>query len=524
MRHLSSLLSAGFASPQAVRVLRGRPVALWRGLRLFALALTVALTSLACGPRELLAPFLDVTVAEIPANTTQLQIDATFAGKTRTDMAGSGQLGRFTISLPAGSRGRIDIQATARDAQGCIVAIGQLSQEFSANQVYTATLTLAAKQPPICATGMRTVTLNKTGGGAGSITANPAELSCDKNCPSKMVQLQAGTVVSLAVDAPESGPGWTSTFDGWSGACSGMNTCIIPLSQDTTVTARFTCHGWCPESLPGETTNLNAVWGFSSNRVVAVGEGGRILQWNGTAWKAITSPVTANLRGLHGTTTGIGIAVGDGGTILKTSDFGDTWTTQNSTTTVNLRSVWLLDGTEGYIVGDNLAMGKPWLQGDTMTWSQITRMNVDQAWNAVWGYASISYFAVGNAGKSVVSNSFFIPADATAALNGLYGTSKENMTAVGVGSTLLRYDTANQVWKTMNRPAGTGFVNLRSIHGSSENAMFTVGDGGTVWFYDGATWSVDAFPGQTQLNDVYVASASEVYVVGVGGVIYHKKP
>lgn len=523
MRHLSSLLSAGFASPQAVRVLRGRPVALWRGLRLFALALTVALSSLTCGPRELLAPFLDVTVAEIPANTTQLQIDATFAGKTRTDMAGSGQLGRFTISLPAGSRGRIDIQATARDAQGCIVAIGQLSQEFSANQVYTATLTLAAKQPPICATGMLTVTLNKTGGGAGSITAKPAELSCDKNCPSKMVQLQAGTVVSLAVDAPESGPGWMSTFDGWSGACSGMNTCIIPLSQDTTVTARFTCHGWCPESLPGETTNLNAVWGFSSNRVVAVGEGGRILQWNGTAWKAVTSPVTANLRGLHGTTTGIGYAVGDGGTILKTSDFGDTWMTQNSTTTVNLRSVWVLDGAEAYVVGDNVGASKPWLWLNP-TWTPVMASGLDQSWNAVWGHSSGNYFVVGNSGKSGIRNPLGIPSDAAATLNGVYGTSNSNMTAVGVGSTLLRLDYINKVWNTMNRPAGTGFVNLRSIHGSSENAMFTVGDGGAVWFYDGTTWRVDAFPGQTQLNDVYVASVSEVYVVGVGGLIYHKKP
>lgn len=485
----------------------------------------LGLVGATCGPRNLTAPFLDITVSAIPITTTQLQVDASLGGKTRTESASGGSFGRFTVSLPEEARGRIDLQATARDAGGCIVALGQLSIELIANEVYARTLTLAAKQPPLCAAaGMLPVTLNKVGGGGGVISATPSALTCDTACPSKMVQLDTGTVITLSVDSLASGPGWSSTFDGWTGDCSGTGSCMITLSQATTVTARFTCHGWCPETMPGETTNLNAVWGFASNRVVAVGDGGRILQWNGMTWQRINSPVTASLRGLHGITGGIGYAVGDAGTILKTTSSGDSWSVMTSTTTANLRGVWAAEVAAIYAVGDPIGTSNPWLASDGTTWAAVNRSNSNFAWNAVWGADSLNYFTAGNAGKSVRYNPYANLPDAATDLYGLYGNTISTMTAVGRGSTLLRYNPTGPGWTPMTKPGGTGIVVLRAIHGASDNAMFAVGDSGTVWFFDGTSWTVETFPVASQLNDVYVVSSSELYVVGDGGLIYHKKP
>jgi photosystem II stability/assembly factor-like uncharacterized protein len=492
--------------------------------RSFLLCL-LCLGSVTCGPKGLLAPFVDVVLTKVPADATQLQVDATFAGKTKTELSSNSTLDHFTISLPNDTREKLDLQATVRNAQNCIVATGQLSVNVAENQLYQLQLELVAQTPPICpGGGLVPLTVTKTGFGGGNIVSMPASLTCDNTCTTRMAELQAGTVVTLNVDMLASGAGWTSTFDGWSGACSGTTTCFVTLAQASMVTARFSCHGWCPESSPAVTSNLNAIWAFSPQRIVAVGDGGRILQWDSNSWKNISSPVTTNLRSIHGVSGGIGFAVGDTGTILKTVDSGTNWTVMSSGTTLNLRAVWANDATTVYAVGDNIMTGKPWLNSNGTAWGQENLSNVDFTWNAIWGYATVDYFVVGEMGKTVIRNPFNIPASVTAnQLNGLFGTSRDSMTAVGLGSTILRL--SNTTWNVMNKPAGTGFVILRAIHGTADNQMFAVGDSGTVWFNkSGSTWAVESFPVTTQLNGVHVLAPTELYVVGAGGLIYHKKP
>lgn len=77
------------------------------------------------------------------------------------------------------------------------------------------------------------LTVTKTGSGAGTITSNPAGINCDPDCTADFVH---GTVVMLNA-SPETG----SSFDGWNGAgCSGTDSCEITLEGAETVTASFT--------------------------------------------------------------------------------------------------------------------------------------------------------------------------------------------------------------------------------------------------------------------------------------------
>ena len=68
--------------------------------------------------------------------------------------------------------------------------------------------------------------------GQGRVTANPSGLDCSgATCSSDFA---TGTTVAVTA-APSSG--WT--FGGWSGACSGKDTCSVKLDGDVQVVARF---------------------------------------------------------------------------------------------------------------------------------------------------------------------------------------------------------------------------------------------------------------------------------------------
>jgi hypothetical protein len=69
-----------------------------------------------------------------------------------------------------------------------------------------------------------TLTLNKTGAGAGAVFANPSGTAFDE-----------GTAVSITATANAG-----SSFTGWSGACAGKaQPCVVTMSTNRTVTADF---------------------------------------------------------------------------------------------------------------------------------------------------------------------------------------------------------------------------------------------------------------------------------------------
>ncbi|HTJ41569.1 MAG TPA: choice-of-anchor D domain-containing protein [Kofleriaceae bacterium] len=77
-----------------------------------------------------------------------------------------------------------------------------------------------------------TLTVAKTGGGAGTITSAPAGIDCGATCSADFPN---GTQVTLTAAAATG-----STFTGWTGAgCSGTGTCVVTVDQARSVTAGF---------------------------------------------------------------------------------------------------------------------------------------------------------------------------------------------------------------------------------------------------------------------------------------------
>ncbi|WP_242371713.1 InlB B-repeat-containing protein [Anaeromyxobacter sp. SG26] len=75
------------------------------------------------------------------------------------------------------------------------------------------------------------LTVTRAGAGTGDVTSDPAGIACGATCAADLVE---GTVVTLSAT-----PSATSVFAGWSGACSGTGTCVVPMSAAQSVTATF---------------------------------------------------------------------------------------------------------------------------------------------------------------------------------------------------------------------------------------------------------------------------------------------
>jgi hypothetical protein len=76
-----------------------------------------------------------------------------------------------------------------------------------------------------------TLTLATAGSGAGSISSNPAGVDCAPACSHSF---DYGTAVTLTAT-----PAVGSSFSGWSGACSGTDTCTVSMSGARSATATF---------------------------------------------------------------------------------------------------------------------------------------------------------------------------------------------------------------------------------------------------------------------------------------------
>jgi hypothetical protein len=74
-----------------------------------------------------------------------------------------------------------------------------------------------------------TLTISKQGN--GTVTSNPAGISCGSTCSSSF---NSGQSVTLTASAALG-----STFAGWSGACSGTGTCTVSMTEARSVTATF---------------------------------------------------------------------------------------------------------------------------------------------------------------------------------------------------------------------------------------------------------------------------------------------
>ena len=155
----------------------------------------------------------------------------------------------LTVTAPAAGSGTITSSPAAINCPGTCTA------KFSANTKVTLTAAAGSNYSfagwsgsctgtgacSLTITAAATVTpsfnpdyglvVTLSGAGTGSVTSTPAGINCPTTCTASFPQ---STQVTLSET-----PGASSTFAGWSGACSGTAACAVTITGASAVTANF---------------------------------------------------------------------------------------------------------------------------------------------------------------------------------------------------------------------------------------------------------------------------------------------
>ncbi|MBI5491242.1 MAG: hypothetical protein HY905_28180 [Deltaproteobacteria bacterium] len=259
---------------------------------------------------------------------------------------------------------------------------------------------------------------------------------------------------------------------------------------------------------------LSAVWPLPDGTAWAVGAGGAIARWDGSAWTAQRSPTSEDLRGIAGRPGGPPLfAVGLHGTTLRFD--GDAWARDTAPVAVSLHAVWVdASGTEAVAVGDQGTVlrwnGADWFGGTADTAEDLF---------GVWGDSADDVFAVG--GHRVLCRwdgsawTAQQPYTDEGWLEGVWGSSGTDVYAVGRDGWILRFD--GSAWRRVGLPTEE---DLWDVWGTADDDVYAAGSRGTMLHWDGAAWSpMPTAAGTSGLRGLGGTGALDVWAVGEFGTV-----
>lgn len=139
-----------------------------------------------------------------------------------------------------------------------------------------------------------------------------------------------------------------------------------------------------------------------------------------------------------------------------------------------------------------------------------------------WAQTSSEGFVVARAGRVYKFNNeeyWLTEMDTPTSvdLHGVWGTTANNVYAVGNGGTILHYN--GSVWVEINNPATQ---DLNAVWGNDSQDIYAVGKSGTIIHYDGNSWNIMAQGQFTMLfRDVWGFSPDNIYAAGSDGLVHY---
>ncbi len=484
-------------------------------------------------------PVVRIRVAPVPSGTveavlTVTALDPTMMEKTFKKSFTEAPFDLLGAVFPIGTRGATTFKVDLMGAAACLLASGTAT--LSIDNDGTFDLTVNVTPVLFCGNGVTlTVQVANIAGARGIVQSTPSGISCDGGGNGCTVTVQKGTMYALAATEI------FGTFNGWSGGgCpSSGPTCALTLNQDTVVQAVFTlCRGWCKDMPPtGVTASLNAVGGTFTNNVIAAGDNGVAVAWDGANWKTASTNKTGALRGVAGRVGGSAIyVVGDAGTILKWSSSSGTSSFSNiaSGSSSNLNGVVIAPNLITYIVGSGGA-GLVLATNGTVTAKSIPCTSCDML--SISSLANSTLLVggtkptVGTAGyaaswdgNNLTTQQMATGTKITGNINAvLAGTSFHY--AAGDSGMILRRAAAGGNDNTWTQVA-TGLTpnTIRALWSSSDNFIIAVGDNGTILTSDGNVWTKMNSTVSVHLRGVWGTGPSNIFAVGDNATILRYTP
>lgn len=172
-------------------------------------------------------------VDSVPAQLTGVTWTCAAAGGATCTAAGSGSI-NDTIALPAGATATYTMNATVVAGTGT-GSVRNTVTAAVANQIDPDSNSNSASDITSIGTPVTLTVTKSTAASLGTVSSEPAGLTCGTSCTTATGTFNADTQVTFTAS-----PATGATFAGWSGACSGFATsCTVTAAAGLSVSARF---------------------------------------------------------------------------------------------------------------------------------------------------------------------------------------------------------------------------------------------------------------------------------------------
>ncbi len=264
---------------------------------------------------------------------------------------------------------------------------------------------------------------------------------------------------------------------------------------------------------------------------------------NAQGWERLNPPVAgSNLTSVYFPSKNIGYAVGDCGTLIKTTDAGNTWVALNTHMNLDLRSIFFINDTVGFLIGYHNTSnevyktnngGLSWFvinfscSGDFdqgCDFYSIYALNNDTIYVAGYGLQSTSFPFGGNIAFGAIARTYdgdishqCFQTDASRSYSCITATNSNTFYIGGSGGSddILKIEGLS--WNTYSAE----IYPVSSISFGDQNNGFTVGDGLKISRTKnaGVTWSVVHTGSSPDLNSIKFINKDTGIAVGVSGTI-----
>lgn len=258
---------------------------------------------------------------------------------------------------------------------------------------------------------------------------------------------------------------------------------------------------------------LWSLWGDDAH-ILAVGDEGAIVSFDGKRWLAHTAPEPLHLHGVWGRRADQAYAVGDFATVIEFD--GSRWRRIHRLG-VDLSAVADFGPHDLFVVGDEGLI----LRSDGVGFERIDGRTRDALYS-IWGHDADHVLAVGDFGAILrwngrEWNSF--SAGTEAFLYGVCGRALDDVVVVGLSGTAAHFD--GRRW--LRRTTGTT-ADLLGVAPLDDTRWIAVGTRGTALVWDGDAWIEEDTGTDAGLRAVRVAGNGTAYAVGDGGTVRKRRP
>jgi uncharacterized protein YjdB len=445
-----------------------------------------------------------------------------------------------TVSPPAPTLtavgASVGLTAEAREPSASVVT-GVAGYTWSSSNPAVARVDAALGIVTAVANGSVTITATAPGGASGSVTVTvhqvaksltitPAGVSLSGLAATTTLSVQGLDSLDNVITSPE--VAWTSlnptiaTVDasGLVRAAGAGQATIVVHAGDAWAYALVTVTVPNPGQVmlwrlmtSGTSAYIRGVWGASATDVIAVGDFGTALHFDGSSWAPMAGQTGQNWSAVWGASANDVFASGSDGqnhTTLMHFD-GSAWTQVPSPSSGFLNGLWGASGRDVFAVGT----GGQIFHFDGSGWSQMAS-GTGTSLRAVWGTSTHDVFAVGDGGTILHydgSTWSTMASGASGDLNGVWGTSPTDVYVAGWSMAFLHFD--GTTWSQMSGTASPGF---RALWGPSAIDLYGAASESVIRF-NGSFWNPSSGSLGAGTLGIWGTSGREVYAVGTVGMI-----